>query len=679
MKNKLKFKMQKNNPFRGDFLSKNFQQKFEQQKKINEKEGEKEKLSRSQRSFNKNNHVHYYSKSSNQNNININKETDISKKLSFNDTNDDEELDHPRPLMSDIEIEEEELFILKNKFIKKIANKKNFKNSKNAKNDLNLKFIPKSTEIPKIKVLPPQPGEYKTDFKKKRIEHKNDNNINNEKIPFKNGYKSETISKKQINNLKSQLKNKMNYIISNNDIYNHNTEKKIKPKSQQIIKPNKPKPRLNNSNKNIYENNSSHNSNCLNNRNDSNQKIIQINIEINNNPYPIRNENKDYINIQNNTNNNSNNNPFNNKNYLNKNLTKQNSQKKIIYNNQKQQVHSVYLSKSKIKEKKEKELLAKKKIQEDYDNNYSQTKMIQTEPNLNLDISKIIQQNSKIKTLIKRKPINITNINNLLSKDVECHLLSERELNINKEDISEKENINYTQNNILNYSKMKSSEIKPPILEKKNNSFINKFDKQENYTKYKTKTFERGGKFNNIQTTYVVISKKKLKGIPKANASPKIIDCNKYKPINPIPSANCLNYVKLYKDGQIPQYYSTDLRFQRMTFNEPKKAGINKSQNHLPVKGCENYNTIDSNNNNNIDTNYKKYIDSSNGRNYDIYIEQNKRNSNYLINKTINNPQNTIPIYDNDYNYDFFYNNYDNINQIHNNHYISYNNNYNNF
>ena len=91
---------------------------------------------------------------------------------------------------------------------------------------------------------------------------------------------------------------------------------------------------------------------------------------------------------------------------------------------------------------------------------------------------------------------------------------------------------------------MKSSEIKPPFLQKKNNSFMNTFDTQEKCQKYRTKTFERGGKFNNIQTTYVVISKKKnTKGIPKANISPKIIDYKYYKLINPIPSANCLNNV----------------------------------------------------------------------------------------------------------------------------------------
>ena len=650
LKNKLKFKMQNKNPFRRDFLSKNFQQKLKQQKKYNEKE--KEKLSQSQRAL-KNKHVHYYSKSSQQNNININKEDDISKKLSFNDVDDDEELDHPRPLLSDIEEDEDELFILKNKFIKKIEDKKNLKILKNVKNELNLKFIPKSTEIQKGIGLPPEPKEYNTDFKKK-IENKNDNNAKIKNIPFKGSYKSETISKKQNIDINAQINNKINYIGNENNIinYNHNTEKKIKPKSQQIIKTNMPKPRLNNNKKYIYEN-------------EKNSSILEVN---NNNI--IINKNKNYINIPNNTNY-----EINNQNNSNKNLIKQNSKKQIIINNQKQQVHSVYIPKSKITIKLENEP-PQKIIQEDYENNYSKTNITQTDPNINLYLNKTIQSDtSKIKTLIKRKPINIKNINNLLSNDGSYQLKSDRGVDLNKEDIPEIVKNNNAQNNVLNFSKIKSSEIKPPILEKKNNSFINKFDTQGNYPKYRTKTFERGGKFNNIQTTYVVISKKKnSKEIPKANISQKIIDFNKNKLVNQIPSANCLNNVKLYKGSHILQHYSTDLRFQRMRFNESKKVGINKSQNHLPIKGCDNFNTLDINKN---DKSYKKSINSSIYRNSDIYVESPERNSNYLINKLVNNAQNTIPIYD--YNYDFYYNNYDNTNQISNVPYIPYNNNYNNY
>lgn len=667
--------MQNKNPFRRDLLCRNFQHKFEQQKKINEKE--KEKLSRSQRVFKNNNHVHYYSKSSNQNNVNINKETDISKKLSFNDIDDDEELDHPRPLLSDVEEEENELFILKNKFIKKIEDKKNLNILKNGKNDLNLKFIPKSTEIPKIIGLPPEQAEYNnTDIKKKRIENNDDKNINNKiinsktinnkNIPFQKSYKSGTISRKQINNIKTQINNKMNYIVNNNDIinYNNNTDKKINPKIQQIIQTNRSKPQLNKSKKNIYEN-------------EKNSSFFQLNTKIDNNNL-LMNENKDYININNNRNNIHNSNiAINSQNNANNFLIKQKSKNKIIYNNKKQQVHSVYIPKSNLKIKNENEL-PKKIIQEDSEKNYSRMEMTQTDPNININLKKTIQPKiSKIKSLIKRKPINVTNINNLLSDNELCHLQSERGADKNNEDIPEIRKNNNNKNNIL---KINSTEIKHQILEKKNTSFTNIFDTQEKNPKYKTKTFEKGGKYNNIQTTYVIISKKKsTKTIPKANISPKIVDFNKYKLINPIPSANCLNYNKIYKGGGIPQRYSTDLRFQRMISNEPKKVGKNKSQNHFPIKVWDNYNTIDLNtNNDNYDLNNKNYMNSTIDRKSDMYFEPPERNSNYLINKPLNYSQNTIPIYD--YNYDFYYNNYDSRNEIPNNEpYIPYNTNCNNY
>ena len=116
-----------------------------------------------------------------------------------------------------------------------------------------------------------------------------------------------------------------------------------------------------------------------------------------------------------------------------------------------------------------------------------------------------------------------------------------------------------------------------------------------------------------------------------------------------------------------------------MISNEPKKVGKNKSQNHFPIKVWDNYNTIDLNtNNDNYDLNNKNYMNSTVDWKSDMYFEPPERNSNYLINKPLNNSQNTIPIYD--YNYDFYYNNYDSRNGIPNNEsYIPYNNNCNNY
>ena len=58
--------------------------------------------------------------------------------------------------------------------------------------------------------------------------------------------------------------------------------------------------------------------------------------------------------------------------------------------------------------------------------------MTQTDPNINLNLKKTIQQNpSRIKTLIKRKPIDITNINNLLHDNNIFQLKSGRGVEIN--------------------------------------------------------------------------------------------------------------------------------------------------------------------------------------------------------------------------------------------------------
>ena len=392
------------------------------------------------------------------------------------------------------------------------------------------------------------------------------------------------------------------------------------------------------------------------------------------------NENYNYLNIPNN------------KNINNSNNRTQINKKREIINNQKQQMNSVYIPKCKINYN------PKRKKEEECEKNYSKDNNSQTEPNINNNSKEvqIIQQpqnDSKIKNLIKSKSINISNINNLFPNEQGNILQSEREKDkdnkiyeINKVDISEipkiqnesininnnNVNLNNSNNNILNLQKIKSSEIKS-VVEFQKNIFQNKLDVQNN-SKYRKKTFERGGKFNNVQTTYVVISKKKTtKNIPKSNLSnitPEIIDYNKYKYINPTPSANCLNYGKLYKAGNIPQRYSMDLKFQNVNVNEKKLFGINKSQNSLPVKKYYNYNNLILNNFNDYDTNYKNYVESS----INSYNSDKERNTCYLINKSNNSNNN---IYDYDYNYEFY--NYYNTNPIHNNNnsYISFNNNYN--
>ena len=609
--------MRNNNSIKRDLLSRNIPPSSRQQILKNSKD----KLVHSKKTFNKNNHAHYYSKSSNQANINsINKDKEISKKLSFNDFDVDDELDHPRPLMSENEEELDEL-------------KAHFKNDKSVNLDIYLKYeqnkelnlqnVPKSNEIPNINYykIEDKIEIHDFDMKKNKIEKEDNKKKNIKFIPFQKNYKSETISRRQINQIKAQINNKMNCILNNNDILNNNnTEKKEKPKFEKIINSNKPS-------QEIYGHVSSNNL--------KEKRYEKIN-NVHQNNYQIRNENYNYMNISN----------------------QEESEIQYIIENQKQQVHSVYIPMRKIKLENSK----KKNIQEESEKNYSHEKMIQTDPNIGYNLSKIIPKNKSQRV---SKSINLSNINNLDSNEEIQKFESVRDCEINKLNINEIP-IKNDKENTLNLIKRKSSEIKETDLQKRHNLFINKPENQKNSSKFRKKTFERGGKFNNVQTTYVVISKKpKTKGIPKAIITPEIIDYTKYKPINPTPSANCLNYSKLYKGMNNSHRYTTELKFQRMNLNEPQNFWNNKSLNNLPIKSYNIYNELELDKNN-----YEKnYMESFINESKDIYTEQKRKNSFYLINNT---NQKIIPFFD--YNYDYYYE----LNQMPNNSYISFNNNFNN-
>jgi hypothetical protein len=378
--------------------------------------------------------------------------------------------------------------------------------------------------------------------------------------------------------------------------------------------------------------------------------------DINNNQ--IINENYNYLNIPNNIN------------LINSNQNN-NINKKMIYN-QKKQANSIYIPLNKIKCEND---ISRKVIKEEFERINSEEKMTQREPSTSI---KICQNSSKIKNFLKRKSISIKNINNLNNYspyEDNQPIQSVRDYEMNKNGINEIAKIQNDSNNELFISKIKSSEIKEPNFQNRNNLFINNSENQHNSIKYRKNTFERGGKFNNVQTTYVVISKKKnLKGIPKANSfAPEIIDYNKYKLINPIPSPNSVNYIKLHKGENIPEIYTSELKYQRMSVKEPKKIGKIKSQNNIPTKRYYNYNNLLLNNN--YDTNYRNYIESSINGNRDIYTEEKDRNTCYSINKSVNQNRNTIPFYDYDNNYDYYYKYH--VNHIPNDSFFTLNNNYN--
>ena len=123
----------------------------------------------------------------------------------------------------------------------------------------------------------------------------------------------------------------------------------------------------------------------------------------------------------------------------------------------------------------------------------------------------------------------------------------------------------------------------------------------------------------------------------------------------------------------IHERHIKDLKYQRVTINEPKKIGKMKSQNNFQ-RTFNNYNNLILNNNN-YDMNYRNYIESSIIGDRDVYPEEKGRNTCYFINKSSNLNPNIIPIYDYDNNYDFYYKY--NANQIPNDSLANLNNNYN--
>ena len=548
----------------------------------------------------------------------IKKVKEISKKLSFNDIEDEEGLDHPKPLISDCE---DNLIELKVQFINKINYKNKLKTHLKYENnqDLNLKHTTKSCELTQYL--------YSIENKNPNLQMKKNSkivnglNVNNKKNeifrPLKKSYKSETITEKQLNEIKSQIHNKMNFIINNNDIINNNTEKKEKHKNESI-EINKPKKIFNYKYKQVYKNLST------NNTKEMKTKIIpKYNQNKNNNQ--IRNENYRSMNIQNNNN-------------LNK--TQKIQSTSNLIDNLKQQVHSVFIPMSKKIYKNEN---IKNVIQEENENNNSQENNAITEPNKNK-----FQNPPNMKLLRNRKISENENFNNTIPNEEIKIIQQNKELDINKVGINNIYNKKQELNKNLNISKIKSNEINNS--QTKNYLFNNEFDNQRNNQKYRTKTFERGGKFNNVQTTYVVISKNKnTNETPKTNLNHEIIDYNELNMINPTQSANKLTFSKFYRKNNIPEKYSNNLQFQRINENDQGiYQGLNKKYNNNTMNHYYNNKEIIFNNNS-FDNNYRNNFESSVNEK-DLYTD--KKSKNYIFfNKPSNNFQNPV------YEYGYYHNN----------------------
>ena len=148
---------------------------------------------------------------------------------------------------------------------------------------------------------------------------------------------------------------------------------------------------------------------------------------------------------------------------------------------------------------------------------------------------------------------------------------------------------NYLLNNFLNRSNylstLNSSEMHTPILKKKNIIFSKQKSGNENNLNFRLKSFENQEKLNNnIQTTFIVISKNTKRNQGKSKLISEIIDDSKLK--FPIQSINYKNNSKCIKRKSNPIYseYLFDIKDRRTIGNERKNLGVTKSLNNMSVK-----------------------------------------------------------------------------------------------
>ena len=124
-----------------------------------------------------------------------------------------------------------------------------------------------------------------------------------------------------------------------------------------------------------------------------------------------------------------------------------------------------------------------------------------------------------------------------------------------------------------------------PILKKKNIIFSKQKSGNDNNLNFRLKSFENQEKLNNnIQTTFIVISKNTKRNQGKSKLISEIIDDSKLK--FPIQSVNYKNNSKCIKRKSNPIYseYLFDIKDRRTIGNERKNLGVTKSLNNMSVK-----------------------------------------------------------------------------------------------
>ena len=641
--------------------------------KINMKEIEKnkEKTCRSQRV--NSNHFVYCSKYSNVRNTSINKEkeNDI-----FNKTNDvinEEGIDHPNPLISDNEEDLEELkaqFLTKKDKYEPLTNDSKRKKSKDIKNladiglylnitsgrgtdtnefpaetietnrikdnntsiKFNILYSNNETDLALNKIKQIRPKTQKISKNKKQINTSLNNNINISYNITKNDNNNTNENEFKMNKylfLGKQESNKTSHEIKRDrEDFKHilsYMDKKEKQNFHFFNEYNRKKPVINRYNYlncgDVNSREKIHRFNTINNKLNilSTQKqvykVCEKKIPQNNSINNIKErllKNK------------SNKTTYNQKNSD----EKENINNNILSNNQNKQlinrIKSEYPQKRKI-------------IQNEYENEKNNSKILWTEsdikvkPHLNnqYNIIKNKCRNSN-QIITDSKDLSTNNESQTIGKDREKKL---KKLNSYKS--SKNQNI---LNSLLNKSNnmpiLNSNELKTPTLKKKHVIFSKRKNENENVSKYRLKSFEKDDNFNNIQTTFIIISKNtKRKPVQKSKLVSETQDLSKFK--LPLPSESYKNYSKCLK-RKINLYseYTFDIKDRRNIGNGHKDFGTTNSINNMSVKHNNYKNELSSDRNihHSKNINYFDYPAINRNRRT-LYSYSNKRISR-LINKS---------------------------------------------
>ena len=224
----------------------------------------------------------------------------------------------------------------------------------------------------------------------------------------------------------------------------------------------------------------------------------------------------------------------------------------------------------------------------------------------------------------------------------------------------QKINYNYSYSNIYNQAIINKIHNNNNIFYDRNINVEQKENIQKN-SQIKNSTYKIPGNFNNVQTTFVVLSKNtpKIKLIPKKiraidydtvkflNLNQSDIFCKQEQnnlylntENNEIQKRNC-NYYSGYEESQNNNIQKTPIRKIRMN-----KSQLNlRTKNNLCYCGKQNLR-------NNYRKIYNRYIECSKNINENQTIgPQNKNNYNSSIRPT-NEEYNTMEYYDSNYNYD---------------------------